>query len=180
MGINTLAPKRTGLMETVAAELTEAAYPVALRHGSGGSWVDLELELWQVMYATLQRLGLDRLSAPSAAPTPSEGRRPEPAPSNAMLERLVTYYGLDEAGEPTSRRFFSYKIIAGPGPSVGSGLASIVTLALTNPKEGCEYCQKHHTVETGGAAAAMVAAIAYLDAYHNGDRLSKVESDLRG
>jgi len=103
-----------------------------------------------------------------------------PEHARTMLERLVTYYGLDEDGEPTSRRFLSYKIIAGPGPTGDSGLAMVVTLAVNNLPEGCEYCQKFHTVEQGGAAAAMAAAIHYLDTYHDGQRLRKVESDVRG
>jgi hypothetical protein len=37
------------LLETFAAELTNAAYPVALLHRMGGSWVDLELDLWRVL-----------------------------------------------------------------------------------------------------------------------------------
>jgi hypothetical protein len=35
--------------EAFAAELTSAAYPVALRHVVGGTWVDLELELWRAL-----------------------------------------------------------------------------------------------------------------------------------
>ena len=35
--------------ERFAAELTDAAYRVALRHGVVGSSVDLELELWRVL-----------------------------------------------------------------------------------------------------------------------------------
>jgi hypothetical protein len=97
-----------------------------------------------------------------------------------MLERLVTYYGLGEDGRPSFRRFLSYKIIAGPGPTEGSGLASILTVAVSNPTERCDYCQTVHTVETGGAAAAVAAAVRYLDAYHRGDLLRKVESDARG
>jgi hypothetical protein len=97
-----------------------------------------------------------------------------------MLERLVSYFGLDEYGKPTSRRFFFYKIIAGPGPDAHSGVASIITLALSNPSDRCNSCQRFHTIERGGAVAAMAAAIRYLDAYHTGDRLQKVESDIRG
>jgi hypothetical protein len=37
------------LIEALVAELTEAAYPVALRHGVQGSWVDLELDLWKAL-----------------------------------------------------------------------------------------------------------------------------------
>lgn len=36
-------------LESLVAELTEAAYPVALRHGGRGSWVDLELDLWRAL-----------------------------------------------------------------------------------------------------------------------------------
>jgi hypothetical protein len=36
-------------LESLVAELTEAAYPVALRHSARGSWVDLELDLWKAL-----------------------------------------------------------------------------------------------------------------------------------
>ena len=49
MDVNIATHAWRGLVETVAAELTEAAYPVALRHGSKGSWVDLELALWKAL-----------------------------------------------------------------------------------------------------------------------------------
>jgi hypothetical protein len=96
-----------------------------------------------------------------------------------MLERLVTYFGLGEDGKPALRRFIAYQIVAGPGPTEDAGLAMIVTLALSNLAERCEYCQKVHTVEEGGAAAAMTAAIQYLDSFHAADRLHKVESHIR-
>ena len=44
-------------LETLAAELTEAAYPVALRHGLGDRWLDLELELWRVLREAVNRWG---------------------------------------------------------------------------------------------------------------------------
>ena len=34
---------------TLAAELTAAVYSVALRHGTGESWLDLELGLWKAV-----------------------------------------------------------------------------------------------------------------------------------
>jgi hypothetical protein len=37
------------LLENFAVDLTEAAYAAALRHGVLGSWVDLELDLSQVL-----------------------------------------------------------------------------------------------------------------------------------
>ncbi len=36
-------------LEHIAAELTEAAYPVMLRHGVMDNWLDVELELWKTM-----------------------------------------------------------------------------------------------------------------------------------
>jgi len=42
-------------LESLVAELTEAAYPVALRHRGRGSWVDLELDLWKALEQVLCR-----------------------------------------------------------------------------------------------------------------------------
>jgi hypothetical protein len=42
--------------ETIAAELTAAAYPVALRHAVGDRWLDLELELWRALAETVRKL----------------------------------------------------------------------------------------------------------------------------
>ncbi len=44
-------------LETFAAELTEAVYPVALGHGTGDSWVDLELDLWKALDQTVKKWG---------------------------------------------------------------------------------------------------------------------------
>jgi hypothetical protein len=43
-----LQTQRSSLDEFVA-HLTEAAYPIALRHTSGERWLDLELDLWRVI-----------------------------------------------------------------------------------------------------------------------------------
>ena len=37
------------------AELTEAVYPIALRHNGGEKWLDLELDLWRAMAQTVQK-----------------------------------------------------------------------------------------------------------------------------
>jgi hypothetical protein len=37
------------LLQTLAAELTLAAYRVALRARTGGNWLDLELDLWKAL-----------------------------------------------------------------------------------------------------------------------------------
>jgi hypothetical protein len=42
-------------LEVFAAELTAAAYPVALRHGVGDKWLDLELELWWALTETVKK-----------------------------------------------------------------------------------------------------------------------------
>jgi hypothetical protein len=44
-------------LDNFAAELTTAVYPVALRHGIGGSWVDLELDLWKALAETVKQRG---------------------------------------------------------------------------------------------------------------------------
>jgi hypothetical protein len=51
----TIAERET--LENFAAELTDAAYGVALRHGIVGSSVDLELDLWHVLANTVQQWG---------------------------------------------------------------------------------------------------------------------------
>ena len=56
-------------IETVAARLTEAAFPVAQGHGTVDSWNDLELELWKVLTETLQRMGTDCSELPQRKPT---------------------------------------------------------------------------------------------------------------
>ena len=42
-------------LEKLAAELTVAAYQVALQHGVGDKWVDLQLDLWEVMAQALAK-----------------------------------------------------------------------------------------------------------------------------
>jgi len=44
-------------LETFAAELTVAAYSVALRHGAGDKWLDLELDLWLALTETVKKWG---------------------------------------------------------------------------------------------------------------------------
>lgn len=42
-------------LEAFAAELTAAAYPIALRHGGGNKWLELELDLWRALTETVQK-----------------------------------------------------------------------------------------------------------------------------
>ena len=48
---------RDALLENFAAELTSAVYPLVLRHGLRGSWLDLELGLWRALAETVQKVG---------------------------------------------------------------------------------------------------------------------------
>jgi hypothetical protein len=51
---NRTSSRRDAAAECLAAELTEAAYPVVFRHGVNGSSVDLELDLWKALTEKLQ------------------------------------------------------------------------------------------------------------------------------
>src|SRR5215475_3633548 len=41
------------VLTSFAADLTDAAYSVVLRHGIGGSWIDLQLDVWRVLAASI-------------------------------------------------------------------------------------------------------------------------------
>jgi hypothetical protein len=51
------AVNRDALLETLAAELTLAAYRVALRTRTEGTWLDLELDLWRELADTAKMWG---------------------------------------------------------------------------------------------------------------------------
>ena len=46
---------RDTLLENFAAEVTSAAYAVALRHGVEDKWLELELELWKALKETVKK-----------------------------------------------------------------------------------------------------------------------------
>jgi hypothetical protein len=48
---------RDALLESFAAELTLAAYRVALRTRTQGTWLDLELDLWRALADTVKTWG---------------------------------------------------------------------------------------------------------------------------
>jgi hypothetical protein len=96
-----------------------------------------------------------------------------------ILDCLVSYFGLDEQEEPNLRRYFSYHILAGPGPTKGTGVAFIKTLAVSHESERCTYCQTVH-MSASGPASAIARAVRYLDAVHQGRHLRKVQSPVRG
>jgi hypothetical protein len=55
------------LMDTFAAELTEAAYPIALKYGVIGSSLDLELEIWKTLTALVRKRGHELFGAPTTS-----------------------------------------------------------------------------------------------------------------
>jgi len=54
------------LLENFAAELTSAAYSVALRHGIGCSWIKVELGLWRALAETVKKWAQESPSAGSS------------------------------------------------------------------------------------------------------------------
>jgi hypothetical protein len=44
-------------LTSFAADLTDATYSVALRHGITGSWIDLQLDVWRVLARTITEAG---------------------------------------------------------------------------------------------------------------------------
>lgn len=61
---------RDRFLEFLAAELTSAAYPVMLRHGVGGKWLELELDLWKAMTESVRKLKPEVLQGASEAHFP--------------------------------------------------------------------------------------------------------------
>jgi len=56
---------REAYLDNVTAELTEAAYLVALRHSGEGSWIDLKLDLWDVLTSAIHKI---RRQVPRGSP----------------------------------------------------------------------------------------------------------------
>ena len=96
-----------------------------------------------------------------------------------MLDCLVNYFSANTNAEGMPRRYLSYHVIAGPGPSPEGGVASITPLAAYDENSICATCERVFAVKAGGPAAAMEEALVYMDAYHEGDRLRKIQSEIR-
>jgi hypothetical protein len=47
--------KQRPSLDDFVADLTEAAYPIALRHTGSERWLDLELDLWRAMAQTVKK-----------------------------------------------------------------------------------------------------------------------------
>jgi carbon storage regulator len=43
------------MLESLASDLADVAYRVALRHGIGDGWLELELDLWGALTAALEK-----------------------------------------------------------------------------------------------------------------------------
>jgi hypothetical protein len=95
----------------LAAELTDVAYAVALRHGVSGWWIDLQLDLWAMLAQAV-----DRAESPSAGSldgieTWREGLL---ADTTAVAYRTALRHGL-----------------RGPFPEVGRGLYQALRPVVT-------------------------------------------------
>ena len=55
---------RDAVLEALAGELTLAAYRVALRARTAGTWLDLELDLWRTLVDTVKVWGEGTLEVP--------------------------------------------------------------------------------------------------------------------
>jgi hypothetical protein len=96
-----------------------------------------------------------------------------------MLDCFVNYFSEDSSSEGMPRRYLSYQVVAGPGPTPDGGVASITPLASYDTNEICKTCERVFAVKTGGPAAAFKEAMIYMDAFHESDRLRKVQSAVR-
>jgi len=65
-----LADDQEALLEDFAADLANAAYPIALQRGSARSWVDLELDLWKVLAERVKQWGPELLGSGGATLLP--------------------------------------------------------------------------------------------------------------
>jgi hypothetical protein len=64
---NTKQSDEDAVLDTFAAELTEAAYPIALKYGVLGSSLDLELEIWKTLTALVRKRGHELFGAPTTS-----------------------------------------------------------------------------------------------------------------
>ena len=95
-----------------------------------------------------------------------------------MLDCLVSYFSSDTNDDGMPKRYISYVIIAGPGPTPEGGVAAI-SIQAANVAALCETCDRFHAVKSGGPRAALERAVQYLDAWHSGQHLTKVQTAVR-
>jgi hypothetical protein len=63
---HSVSGNRDTLLDNFAAELTSAAYPIALRHGMAGSWIMVELGLWRALAETVKKWARQKPPAESS------------------------------------------------------------------------------------------------------------------
>jgi hypothetical protein len=73
-------------LERLAADATNTAYAIALRHGLGGSWVDLELGLWKALARTVREWDR-RPSGTRAQGLPSSGSGKDRPQADTVLHQ---------------------------------------------------------------------------------------------
>jgi rhodanese-related sulfurtransferase len=98
---------------------------------------------------------------------------------NRIIDCVVNYFSFNEDARGVPCRYVCYHIVAGPGPTPGSGVATISPRAAHPEAQPGECFQAFHLTRTDGPRAAVARAIAYLDAVHQGEHLQRVQSDLR-
>jgi hypothetical protein len=75
----------------LAAELTDAAYDIALRHGVSGSWIELQLDLWAVLAEAIERAESRLAASLDEIETWREGLLAE---MTALAYRIALRHGL--------------------------------------------------------------------------------------
>jgi hypothetical protein len=96
-----------------------------------------------------------------------------------ILDCFVNYFSEDTNDEGMPRGYLSYHVVAGPGPGPEGGVASITPLAAYSEIEICTACERIFAVQAGGPTAAIEEALVYMDGYHEGNNLRKVQSQIR-
>jgi hypothetical protein len=87
----------------------------------------------------------------------------------------MTYHGVEHKDGELPAVWYHYLVLASPGPSAGSGVASIITLSQAKA-EAISPGPSHTIFATeGGPAAALAKAEEFLDRHHPG--LRKIGSD---
>ncbi len=97
-----------------------------------------------------------------------------------MMDCLVNYFSINSDEDGIPYRFFSYHVIGGPGPTEDGGFASITALATYKNDEKCDACESYFfAAKTGGPAAAIKKALEFLEGYHAGEGLRRVQTEIR-
>jgi hypothetical protein len=91
------------------------------------------------------------------------------------LHRTMTYHGHEPGDGDLPSVWYHYLVIASPGPSAGSGVASIITLSQAKAESIAPGPSHTIFAQEGGPATALAKAEEFLDRHHPG--LRKIVSD---